>query len=290
MGILNVGWYCVALFFFFSGWGIAFGYKNKKEYMRMFLYKRLPKIIIPFFSAHVIYFIVKSIKGIQFNFFDIIEGMLGNCNIVDNSWYPVSIIIFYIVFWAIFSRYTWSRKTKLMSLVILIGIITFIEILVVGKKQDWWFISNFAFVLGVVIQMYDPEFKYWKQYIFYGILAYGIGYVLIPVCAMITGSYYYGIYVLAANLRSASITLLTILIVLFLRRKSKIMEILGAYSYEIYLMHGLFIWLFNSVCSIANMCLLLIFVIGCTVPCAIILNYIDQFWIKKIDKKICKHL
>lgn len=95
---VNVGWYCVVLFFFLSGYGLIFEIKNKENYLQYFFQHRIIKVIIPFLSAHVIYITIKMIMGIHITIKDIVLGLIGMSTVVDNSWYPVAIIIMYIMF------------------------------------------------------------------------------------------------------------------------------------------------------------------------------------------------
>ena len=61
--------------------------------MHSFLKKKAIKVLIPFLVAHIIYGIVKSIMGQRFTVKDILLGMLGQCTIVENLWYPIAAMV-----------------------------------------------------------------------------------------------------------------------------------------------------------------------------------------------------
>lgn len=53
-----VGYLIVALFFFLSGYGLQYGFENKKRYMRSFLRNRLCVILIPYWIATTLEFVL----------------------------------------------------------------------------------------------------------------------------------------------------------------------------------------------------------------------------------------
>lgn len=82
---IKTGSYRVALFFIWSGYGVAYSYNKKYNYLNSFLYNRGVKILAPFFVVHIIYFAVKSLLGVHFLVTDVLQGLIGRLNIVEFS-------------------------------------------------------------------------------------------------------------------------------------------------------------------------------------------------------------
>lgn len=269
----NVGWYCVALFMFISGWGITYSYKYKLNYLQHFWGSRFYKIAIPFLSAHLIYAVVKIAYGETFSIYDIFAGVLGQCTVVDNSWYPVAAIVFYFLFWFVFQLHI-AENIKPLLLAVVAMVVTFLEFKIFGLASDWWFISNFAFPIGVILCFYDSNLVYRKRYFEIAIAGYVLGYCMIPGYHILFGEYNNIIYVLASNLRSAFLSVFIIMGVSYFSSHSKTMSILGRISYEMYLVHGLFIFIFSH--YLDNIVLLFVFTFSCSVFSAYFLNVLHR--------------
>ncbi len=264
---MNVGWYGVAVFFFLSGWGVACGYKIKKGYFIGFLKNRFVKVLVPFFTAHILYYCIKTAFGVRFSFGNILSGFIGRCDIVDNAWYPVAAIIFYLVFWLIF-KLDIKEKMKVIFLFIVVIIITVIQYLILGQGEQWWFISNVAFPIGVIVYLSDAPIIKKKLWVITGIMLFLLGYMLIPILGRVFGTYYYGVYILTTNMQSAGVALIVISVVCMVGKYSQLSVRLGEISYEIYLLHGLFIWIFSKFFTLGLFELFML-----TTICSIILAY-----------------
>lgn len=160
---LNVGWLCVAIFFFWSGYGVMYSYVVKKEYLHYFWRDRVIKLFVPFLGIHIVYIVFKCLMGERYTFIDIILSVLGQCTIVDNAWYPVAVLIFYILFYYIFKRKI-SLKKKILKTTVGVTGITIIERFLMGTNNDWWLISNLAFLVGIGAYIYKEKIeKNWKR-------------------------------------------------------------------------------------------------------------------------------
>lgn len=96
-----IGIYMVALFFFYSGYGLMYSKRNKPDYMNNFLKQRFCSVLIPYLIVIVIYSVIKYICT-DITISDIFTSYLERWPIVDNSWFIVSILILYLLFWLSF--------------------------------------------------------------------------------------------------------------------------------------------------------------------------------------------
>lgn len=99
----------VRIFFFLSGYGLVYSLINKRNYLKGFMTKRLPKDVIPFIYAaifSVLFFKICEVDYYGFgdvNITNVFKAFISNgYTIVYNSWYVVVTIALYIVFYIAF--------------------------------------------------------------------------------------------------------------------------------------------------------------------------------------------
>ena len=95
---VNAGFLFVSVFMFISGFGLARSLKNKPDYLKGFLRKRLPVIVVPFYVSIVICSIVLRLIGIRFYWPRLILNLIGLMPANEYAWYPIVLTILYIVF------------------------------------------------------------------------------------------------------------------------------------------------------------------------------------------------
>lgn len=270
---LNVGWLCVAIFFFWSGYGVMYSYVVKKEYLHYFWRDRVIKLFVPFLGIHIVYIVFKCLMGERYTFIDIILSVLGQCTIVDNAWYPVAVLIFYILFYYIFKRKI-SLKKKILKTTVGVTGITIIERFLMGTNNDWWLISNLAFLVGIGAYIYKEKIeKNWKRSMILCMFVMCIGGALLPVWSRIVG-YSFWIYLVQCNIISASIALFIVVGVSALNRKNLFSMYLGEISYELYLIHGLWIFWVGKIQLLVGV--KVIIVLGGSIISATVLHKINS--------------
>lgn len=246
VGILNLGWYVVAVFFFISGYGIAFGYKNKPNYLSGFLLQRLTKVLIPFLIAHIVYIPVKMIFGVSFTLKKIIKILLCKESIVNNSWYCIAVVFMYVLFWISF-KFMKSNISRFIFLTGSVLILTTAEFFYFKEEQNYWFISNISFVFGVAFSLFDiSKIKNYKLLIL-GTIGLVFSCAIIPASNFIFEKRVYVFEAISCNFQSAFLSLIIILLIPIFQCNNKVTEYLGKISYEIYLYHGLFIFIYKRV-------------------------------------------
>lgn len=279
---VNVGFLCVGVFYFWSGYGVAMGSIKKTDYLKSFWRGRLSKVLVPFALAHCVYIPVKMLLGIEYSIGDVIKSFYGQKEIVDHSWYAVSIVLFYFIFWCS-NKITSDNRVK--SLWILLGtvLLTVMEAMLLPRTDDWWYISNLAFAIGVYAA-YRPIQKdgYWRILLI-SIIGNMFSVIMIPLFRKITGQYYHSVYVISANFMSCTAALMAILIFGMRRGANRILKFLGEISYEIYLLHGLFILLFMKI-GIQEI-ILIPAVIAATMPSAVLFHRLNRIVLSKINIK-----
>ena len=140
-----MGRYIVALFFFLSGYGLYFQYRNNATYMENFLKKRVVRIFIPFFVFIVIYVIYRATLGEVVNIDFFLSFWKDHSNIIYNGWFINSIIVLYVIFYISFVRK--DSKTSFYILTVLTLVYIFWK--AYQDHGDWEYVSIMAFLLGV---------------------------------------------------------------------------------------------------------------------------------------------
>ena len=125
---LNLGHLFVALFFFYSGFGLFKSLKSKENYLKGFLGKHLTPIIILYLLINCEFYYVGK-------FFS------------PYTWYINAIVILYILFYCSF-RFVKNDVASICFVALGILIYSFVcNWLVLGV---WWYNTAFLFVVGII--------------------------------------------------------------------------------------------------------------------------------------------
>ena len=151
---VNAGFLFVAVFMFLSGFGLAKSLKNKPGYLKGFLAKRLPVIVVPFYVSVVICSIVLRLTGTKFVWPRLICNLIGITPANEYAWYPIVITILYIAFYLAF------RKGKIRKGLIII----FVLVIVLGlvfciNGHRFWLNDPMFFIRS----FYAPNYKWWAK-------------------------------------------------------------------------------------------------------------------------------
>ncbi|MCR5835542.1 MAG: acyltransferase [Lachnospiraceae bacterium] len=144
----GIGFIGVGIFYFFSGYGLAYCTINRKDYLDDFFKKKFIRIFVPFYFMYLIYQVLIEYRGfnptilwkfLYFNF---------GCNY---HWYVKSILYIYITYYIF--RKIMLRVNENSNRYILLGFLTWITsaMLVSGFENDPNRILPLAFIVGWII-------------------------------------------------------------------------------------------------------------------------------------------
>ena len=244
-GVMTMaGYLLVSFFFFLSGYGLLIQYKKKKEkYLDGFIKKRLLYIVVIYLLDVALYAVVRNLTGEHFTLVEVLKSIIFS-GVARNSWYLIVLIALYVSFYFVFK----SEKIKSIpnKIICIFAIETvFVICCIIFKVPVMWYLSNYGFVLGMLLAYYKDKIdtvlksRYWIVLISVAVL-----FVFFYAVPVVTDRY------LDAN--SASIIrilfrlispLFSVALVIILSYKFKpslfIWKWLGGISLEIYLIHGL---------------------------------------------------
>ncbi|MBQ2896811.1 MAG: acyltransferase [Clostridia bacterium] len=236
---MYIGFLSTSIFFFLSGYGLMYSTVNKKRYLKNFLKKRLMTILIPYLFANVIYLGIRQAIGVDTTVVGFINSYKTGEPYVSFSWYIVSIIYFYIMFYACFNIF---KRNVAVFLMIPVSIL-YIFLVKKAGFDNYWYTTAFCFAGGV----------FWHHY--YDVLTsvarkQGFLKIFVILCITITllvatfkNKYF---YVAGSNITAILFQVLMMLCLQRIRIHNFILEYLGKISFEFYMVHGIVITLLNS--------------------------------------------
>ncbi len=239
-GISRCGPYGVAIFFLFSGYGLVKSAGDKRIDWR-FVLKRIVSVYIPYLV------IVTSITLLSGGFDFENVGDFGKILYGDDFWYMTVLFSFYLAFMAI-----WFVVTNRHVRAVLMAVFTYwySNHLYVTGEQDFWYISNIAFAIGVLLALYESYAKIVMDKV--GILlaiVFGAGSYWVVYKTLYTEQVW---AMPVEEIRSSiiAVTIFTLFVVSFAaiwKWYDPVLPVLGSYSLYFYLTHTfLFMWAVNN--------------------------------------------
>ncbi|MCQ2505597.1 MAG: acyltransferase [Lachnospiraceae bacterium] len=314
---VEAGYLFVALFFFYSGYGLFKSYRTKENYFEGFFIKRVLPIIIVYYLSNCIFFIGRLIVGERPDGISTVLYILGLRLANSNSWYCITIIILYMVYALVFKALCKDKSGKkenaAILLMVLVVVIYQLVCCMAGHgvfvfQGEWWFNSVQLFPVGLVVAKYEEKLiKNFKKYYYVYLPISMVLSVLaseIMMYAKNTFSYYGEnnpnntfmqvielrlICLVAQIIATLAVLWFVLLVTMKIEFGNKILGFMSKITLEFYLIHALFIEIFcytfygiKEVFYIREPILFLLSVAIPSVPCALILKKLTQIIMKPI--------
>ena len=283
-------------------------YLKKENYLKDFLNKRIMKIVIPYIIAIIFTILAYLLTG-QLTPRKIFNSLVEGEPVVRFSWYVLAIIILYVVFYL---SAKFLKKKKMINIAVFGGTILYCIVInnILGFN-NWWVNSCFAFFIGIYWASYKEKYtitlKDKNKIIRYAIMLSIILFAIIGIQFFTSGYAIMDIINdtdLADNIMrepipviNMNIICIALLFVLFtilekMRLNDKVFTFLGNISFEIYLYHGLVMYLLRNPCFYCRIdYLYVILVIGLSIILAKLMNIannkIYNFYMNKVEKESC---
>lgn len=236
--LIHTGWLSVAVFFFFSGYGLTKKYKDDASYRNGFLQRRLPTVLLPFALAFAVY--VALYPPADFTLIG--RSLINGEPLLPFSWYILCITYFYILFYVCMHLFG-QNLPKLLGAGIVYYFIWF-GLCRMLHYPSWWYGSSSALVLGIYWAVYQTQIEHFLRR-FYGSICGAT--VLLFVLIYVANAYFQHsiapVRVASVFVFVSAIPCLFVLAVLLLCLKYKlgnpVLAALGKISLEIYLVQGI---------------------------------------------------
>ncbi|MCH5321097.1 MAG: acyltransferase [Eubacterium sp.] len=236
-----VGALAVSVFFFFSGYGLQKKYIVDETYSHQFLLRRLPTVLIPYIIVNFIFWLWRGANGTFYSLKYILRSLVNGSPFVDASWYIICILLFYVVF------YFLMRICKRHYIWMIVGACLYNLIWIICCYRlsygNWWFDASHLLIVGMIWATWEDKITEFlqKHYIVITSVASVAFLLLIYIKFSLDG--------ILSGITEGIIIMITashfVLIVNLLGLKfhigNRILNYLGTISFEIYLIHYLFI-------------------------------------------------
>ena len=241
IGIISkIGYIWVGMFFFYSGYGLTYSMKNKKNYLDNFIQKKLIDILTPIYIINIFYLIFYAINdGIKYSFKELLWYFFRFDLSVSYSWYIVVILVFYFAFYICFKFTNYDKGVKF----IVLFNVMYIIICYALNVPNMWYKSSIAFLIGLLladnIELVSEYFKNQYQKKSLIILIIFIIFIFITEVTEMKST--------IKGMVNVSIFIISYIIISFkVRLNNNIIFYLGEISYELYIVHGLVIKFLRS--------------------------------------------
>lgn len=188
---VNRGFFFVAVFFFFSGFGLIKNLNTKENYLDGFLKKRVVKtMLVPFYVNVLLYAVYLAVCRVKMPLIQWVTNFLGITMMNFYAWYPIVAIILYLAFYFIFKNVK-NRKLAyfLIFLIIFLQGVFFCfnghfawwageanwwlkpgamanapwwkQSYVIYFYGEWWVNSSMTFLVGMLFAQYEEKIRAW---------------------------------------------------------------------------------------------------------------------------------
>lgn len=272
-----IGQLMVAIFFFYSGFGIMESYKASDNYFKKFPTRRFLKTLLHFDIAVILFFIVNVIFSFEYGLSTILLAFTGFTSIGNSNWFMFAIFIMYI---STFVAYLCTKKNKkALPYVATIFIIIYLVVLYLVNMPAYFYDTALTFLFGMFYALFKEKiensiFKSNKKYL---------------TCLGLSVMVFLGLYILkfifnpmqiVYNLLAISFCFVIVLLTYKIQLNNKILQFLGKYSFNIYILQRLPMRLLAMTALINYHVLFSVVSLFITLILAILFNYICG----KIDK------
>ena len=236
----------VGIFFFLSGYGMLTRIKQIgiDNYMNGFILKRCVPLFVEYIFVWIFNFVCMFLVSGNFNFLKEI--------ITPHSWFIIMIEVLYIVFYIGYKLF----KDNLKGLIIFVTIFELALIIALSAfgADEFWYLSLLCFSGGMIYSVVNLNKKKTLPLIFgfgaLAVVATGAEYVLSDKPKIIV------LWALIYNVSVLALAIVALSVGRYVRFKNPVFELCGKMSLEIYLLHGVFQFVFKEIKPIYNNSLL----------------------------------
>lgn len=258
-----MGYLSVAVFFFFSGYGLALSYDKKTEYINEFPKNRILDFYIKYCVLVICYLIYYAILAREVSGVRILKSLTFGETVIAYGWYFQTILILYILFYFTFKL---CKRRELQLITFGIILFMFCSILYLLGFSTTIIECVFCMLFGMIWcrnkdKIDSVIFKGKTKFMWLAInfLAFSITLIVWNVLEI------HIVITLLAKLMSAIFFVTTVLLVTnFVSVTNKLTNCLGKYYFEIYAFHGMFINLYQNIIKVKNDYVLILLVVVST--------------------------
>lgn len=297
----NIGYLCVAVFFFFSGYGLFKSFKTKENYFKHYFTKRILPILLVSLITELMFLLFYMYRDAEIGISTVFSSN-GPMFVHPYTWYIYAIIYIYIAFFISFKLIKNERISFVSMFLFVLIYILFCNYMGYG---NWWYNSILLFPFGLCVAKYEKSFlsfcrKFYLPLTIVSIIFFVITYAIDNLSTIIftfvpAG---YTISKLTEFLSQEISAVFFVFLILLWNMKNKIgnkcLSFVGKMTLEIYLVHGFYSYLFSfafvddnvaPLLYIKNVFLYVLAVLVLSIPSAYVIHLFMGFVSKTIRDK-----
>ena len=224
----SLGQLMVAMFLFYSGYGVMESIKKKGiEYVREIPLKRVGKVLFSFDIAVLVFAVLNILLEIPFTLPKFLLSLVGWESLGNSNWYIFVVLCLYFITWLSFMIGKDKRWVSFCFLVVFSVILFFI---LYETKESWWYNTLTAYPFGVFFSLTKEK---WDKYLSKNIvwLPVAVGSVFVTVILR-PQSWHFYVYLL--------MTITYCLFIICITKKvpvyNPVLYWLGGHLFEIYIL------------------------------------------------------
>ena len=226
------------MFFFVSGFGLEKSYLRSESYKKKYLIKRIPPVLLPYIAIMAVY------CGFLAVFFPSNDPARMAKDVIDasNSWYIISILLFYLVFWLL--MIICKKHYAAMLIGAAVWFAAYVAVCKLLGLGSWWYNASVLLIVGMAWALYEDKIIGFIKNHYYLVFAAA------AVCfaAATVGKYKADkliplpdIKVVCTALSAVFFVICVLLVSMKFRIGNRALAFLGELSPELYLIHGIFV-------------------------------------------------
>lgn len=243
----RVGPYVVAMFYALSAYGLTASYSKGGCCLKGYWKKRLLNTILPYLLFYILAVALRLALREHLTAKDILLSFVNGHPMVLYSWFILTIIVFYVVFYAA----ALLAKKDLPLLTVLVGSALFFFVFAMQKLgyEDFWFNAAWAFPLGILWQQIHPRISGvfsshpWVYLAITGAVA---------LWWIATAEHFFWFGYLARLCSTLSMCVFLLLLMFKLKIGNPVLRFCGKISLEIYMSHGVLVTVLRAFLSPAK--------------------------------------
>lgn len=233
----------VAVFFFFSGYGLLKSYMEKEGYREGFLRKRIPTVLVPYLIIVFIYCLLNVVEKTPYTVKDVLLSFVNGHPVATYSWFVLVLLLFYMCFYILMTVFK-----KNYTAIIFSGIVFCIIWAALCIKMQFgfhWYNSCMNLVFGMAWALWEKTIVRYIQKNYW---------MLLFICLVLFAALY--------QLRNQAFprttrllmywgigcvfVTLAVMLLMKCRINNGILYFMGEISFELYMIHGAYMKLYRG--------------------------------------------
>lgn len=284
---VDIGYLFVGFFIFISGYGLYKSYKNKENYFKHYILRRIVPVILAYLFTTLAYY-------------------LYNPYVKSNyTWYVSAILWCYLLFYI---AYRFIKNENVSLIIIIAGIFGYIVYCHTHGYGGWWYNTISLFTLGIIFARFEKciinvtKKLYWPLLLLTIVLTivcryYGLHFEQMMYAEYNKYDFYNTLVIVFRFIASLFFTYILVLTSLKWKFHNIILSFFDSISLELYLIQGLFVNMF-AYCYFEEMIkpfyyiksvpLYMLTVMALSIISGVIISIIDRTIMKLLNKIIVK--